>query len=134
MFRYILLSALLLPFTGIAQSIAGRVVDKHNNPIEGASVVWLNNNKKGITTKRDGSFVIAKDAGDKKLVASHSGFLKDTIDINQQDTVLFVLQIKGTLQDVVVTAGKAGTIMSNLDAVKTEILTSVELKKSACCD
>jgi len=130
---YIIFLTLLLPLGSVAQTISGRVVNTNKQPLPGASIVWLNN-KKGITAKEDGSFSINRPGSNNKLVVSHSGYEKDTIDVSNADTVLVVLRSKSNLEEVVVSSEKAGTIMSNLNPIKTEILTSVELKKSACCD
>lgn len=59
------------------------------------------------------------------------GQTKDTV-VTNKDTVSF--KGKQELNDVTVTADKPGTRMSNLSLAKTETLTSVELKKTACCD
>ena len=131
--RFIFYLFFLLPLGSVAQTVTGRVVDANNKPLSGASVVWLNN-KKGITAKEDGSFSIKKTATDNLLVVSHSGYTKDTMDVSDTDTVLFVLKEKSNLQAVEVNAEKQGTVMSNRSPFKVEILTSVELKKSACCD
>jgi len=131
--KYFLCLFLLMPLYGLAQTVTGRVVDGNNKPLSGASVIWLNN-KKGITAKEDGSFSIKRAAADNMLVVSHSGYTKDTIDVSNTDTVLFVLKEKSNLQAIEVNAEKAGTVMSNRSPIKVEILTSVELKKSACCD
>ena len=133
MLRYIIFLALFLPIAGIAQTISGKVVTSNNQPLAGASIVWLSN-KKGITANEDGSFSIKRTTADSKLVASYSGYVKDTIDINNMETVLFILKPNNNLQEVVIRSEKEGIIQSNLSPIKTEILTSVELKKSACCD
>lgn len=133
MVKYIIWIVLLLPLGGLAQTITGKVVDRNNKPLSGASVVWLNN-KKGITSKEDGSFSIKRNAADNMLVVSHSGYKSDTVDVSNADTVLFKLKEKSNLQAVQVSAEKAGTVISNRTPIKLEILTSIELKKSACCD
>ncbi len=133
MFRVVLCFLLFFPLSTIAQTILGKVVNSKNQPLAGATIKWVNNTKV-IIAKDDGSFVLLKNSSSSKLVASYSGYLIDTIDVGNLDTVLFILQEKNNLQEVVVNAEKAGTVQSNLSLIKTEILTSVELKKSACCD
>ncbi len=130
--RFIIYVCMLLPVGSAAQTITGKVVDANNQPLPGASVFW-SNNKKGIKAADDGSFSIIK-SGANKLIASHTGFSSDTLDVSNLETVVFVLKEKSNLQAVVVNAEKPGTVMSNLSPIKMEILTSVELKKSACCD
>ena len=133
MLRYIFYIIFLIPLSSAGQTVTGKVVDGNNKPLTGASVIWLNN-KKGITVKEDGSFSIKRTAADNMLVVSHSGYIKDTVDVRNTDTVIFVLKERTNLQAVEVNAEKAGTVMSNRSPIKVEILTSVELKKSACCD
>ncbi len=133
MFRYIISLVLLLPLGSISQTVSGRVVNSNNQPLPDASIIWLNN-KSGVTVKEDGSFSINRSATNNKLVASHSGYAKDTADVSNKDTIVFVLKEINKLQEVIVTAEINGTIQSNLSIIKTEVLTSVELKKAACCD
>lgn len=133
MLRSLIYIALLFPLSTVAQTITGKVLTANNQPLAGASIIWLNNTK-GVITKEDGSFSIKKAVATTKLIASYSGYLKDTVDVSSMDTVLFVLKQNSNMQEVVVHSEKEGTILSNLSLIKTEILTSVELKKSACCD
>lgn len=133
MLKYILYVSLLLPLGSMAQTVTGRVIDGNNKPLAGASVNWLHN-KKAVMAKDDGSFSIGRTATDSLLLVSHSGYTKDTIHVGHTDTVLFVLKERANLQTVEVSAEKPGTVISNLSPIKMEILTSVELKKSACCD
>ncbi|RYY45326.1 MAG: TonB-dependent receptor [Chitinophagaceae bacterium] len=133
MYRYLSLLIVLLPVISFSQNVIGKVVDKNKQPLAGASVVWLSG-KKGSVTKEDGSFFIAKNNAALKLVASFTGYVKDTIDVTGMDTVMFILRTNADLKDVIVSAEKAGTLLSNRSAIKTEVLTSIELKKSACCD
>jgi len=133
MLKYLIYLGLLLPVSTAAQIIKGRVVDSNGNPLPGASILWLNS-KKGAVASGDGSFSIKKQDANSKLVASHTGYTTDTIDVNDMANVLFVLKANGSLESVVVNAEKPGMVMSNRSPIKVEILTSVELKKSACCD
>ncbi|MGB4844757.1 MAG: TonB-dependent receptor [Ferruginibacter sp.] len=133
MLKLFIYICLLLPIAGAAQTITGKVVDANNNPLSGASIFWLNN-KKGTVASSDGSFSIKKQETNSKLVVSYIGYTTDTIDVSDMANVLFVLKTKENLEGVQVKAEKPGTVISNRSPVKVEILTSVELKKSACCD
>lgn len=133
MYKYFFYVCLLFPLCAASQTITGRVLNENGQAISRATIIWLHE-KKGVSSNADGSFSIERIAGQHKLVASHSGYGKDTIDLSNADTVLFVLKEKNNLNEVRVTAGKAGTLLSNLSPIKTEILTSAELKKAACCD
>ncbi len=131
--KYIIYILLLLPLAGTAQKVTGKVVDGNNQPLPGASVFWINN-KKGSSANEDGRFTINKTAANNILVASHAGYTSDTLDVSNQENIVFVLKERTNLDAVVVNAEKPGTIISNLSPIKTEVLTSTELKKAACCD
>jgi len=133
MTKYILGLLLFMPILGLSQFVTGKVVDGNNKPLAGASVVWLNK-KTGITAKEDGSFSIKRTPSDVMLVVSYSGYASDTFDVVNNNTVLLVLKVKSNLQAVEVSGEKAGIVISNLSPNKVEVITSVELKKSACCD
>lgn len=133
MIRLFIVVSLWLPMCSIAQTISGKVVDENNQPLIGATIFWLGK-VNGVTTNGEGSFSIKKEVDNTKLIASYSGHKKDTINISNLDTVLFVLKHNKNLKEVVIVSEKQGTIQSNLSLIKTEVLTSVELKKSACCD
>ncbi|WP_316843032.1 TonB-dependent receptor [Pedobacter gandavensis] len=133
MYKFFVYLCLVLPLGTTAQSIKGTVLDKNRQPIPHATISWLGG-KKGVSTDTKGHFSIDRIPSHHQLVASHNGYGKDTIDVSNIDTVLFILKEKNNLNEVRVTAGKAGTLLSNLSPIKTEILTSEELKKSACCD
>ena len=111
MWKYFIYLCLLLPVYAVAQNVTGRVVDANNNPLPGASISWLNN-KKGTVASGDGNFSIKKQETNSTLVASHIGYITDTIDVSNMANVLFVLKTKENLEGVQVTAEKAGTVMS----------------------
>jgi len=133
MLKYIIYILLLMPLGITAQTISGKVVDVNNMPLPGASVFWLSQ-KKGIKAAEDGSFSISRSGANNTLVATHAGYAADTIDVSNAQNVVFILQAKTNLDAVVVNAEKPGTVISNRTAIKTEVLTSTELKKAACCD
>ena len=122
-----------LPAVLHAQTITGKVTDANSKPLPGASVMWMNT-KKGTVADDRGVFTLPMQSGSDQLVASYNGYIKDTITVNNASEIHFLLRDKHSLDAVVVRADKEGIILSNRSAFKTEILTSLELKKSACCD
>jgi len=133
MHKYFLYIVCLLPLSALAQTVTGRVLNKENKPLARASVIWQDN-KKGITTKEDGSFSITRPATATRLIISHSGYRPDTLTVTNADTLLVVLKEQNKLEEVVVTADKDGILQSNRSPIKMEVITSGELKKAACCD
>ena len=134
MLRLIISFFLLLPLAGIAQKFSGRVINTSNQPLPGATIIWLNNKSEIVAINNDGSFSVNRSETNNKLIASLDGYAQDTIDVSNLDTVVFVLKKINNLKEVIVIAEKNGTRQSNLSIIKTEILTSAELKKAACCD
>jgi outer membrane receptor for ferrienterochelin and colicins len=130
----IFIVGLLFPLGLFAQKIEGKVTDIKNDALIGASVYWLDN-AQGTMTDNNGNFSIAlNENSTKKLVASYVGYKSDTIEITNQKFVNFKLAAIKTLNEVVITDERDGIILSNLDPIKTEIITQTELKKAACCD
>jgi outer membrane receptor for ferrienterochelin and colicins len=133
--KLILLSGLIaVSITGFGQTIKGRVLDKNNQPIPGANVYWTGTTK-GTIADTTGSFELSAVAGqDKRLIASHVGYLPDTFLISGQKNVTFSLSEKSSLGEIVVTGGRPDSYISTIHAIKTEVITSGELSKGACCD
>jgi outer membrane receptor for ferrienterochelin and colicins len=124
---------LLLPLQLIAQHISGKVSNSNNEILEAATVKWLGS-KNATSTDKNGLFKLIKPNNAKFLIASHSGYLNDTVIVTTDSFVNFTLKFKNNLDAVIVNAEKEGTIISNRNPIKLEVLTNVELKKSPCCD
>ncbi len=134
MIRKIIISiGLYLPFISFAQTITGKVIDNNNAPLLGATVAWANP-KGAVLSKKNGTFTINKTTNDSLLVTSHVGYFTDTTFINHEDSIVIILQAKNSLAEVKVVAEKDGILLSNRNVFKTEVITSLELKKAACCD
>lgn len=134
MSRLIFIVALLFPFAISAQSITGKVTSTKREKLIGANVYWLGTNT-GVLTGKDGEFEIsANEVLNKRLVATFIGHSSDTILITNQTYIEFKLQAIKTFDNVVIKAQQDGVIISDLNPIKTEKITQVELGKSACCD
>lgn len=130
----IFLALLLLPLVAQAQHLSGRVLNQRNEPLVGALVHWLGANA-GASTDTAGAFQLSmQDAPSRKLVAHYAGYLSDTIEIARQNFVQFHLQEVQTLQEVVVKGRQQGVVISDINPIKIEQITQVELTKAACCD
>jgi outer membrane receptor for ferrienterochelin and colicins len=125
---------LLSTYTVFAQNITGKVSDTENEPIVGANVYWLNTTI-GTNTNDRGDFEISLPNNKPNiLVVSFVGFKSDTINIlNQKYITVKLLQIK-SLDEVTVVGERAGTFISKVNPIKTEVITQAELTKAACCD
>lgn len=128
------LVGLLIPVIVSAQSISGKVTNDKNEPLGHANVYWQGTTIV-VSTALDGTFKItSRNISDKRLVASYVGHTPDTLKITDQLQVNFVLKETKSLDEVVVTGRRNGVQISDLKPIKTEQITTTELKKAACCD
>ncbi len=123
-----------MPLGVLGQTITGKVSDANGEPLFGANVYWLASST-GVFTEEDGSFEIKNEPSKAKLLAaSFVGFEPDTMVVASNSVINFTLKPSKTLQEIVVESERPGVIISNIDAIKTEQITSTELRKAACCD
>ncbi len=129
-----LLGFAAISITGFGQTVKGRVLDKDNLPLRGANVHWVNTTK-GVATDSLGHFELSVvNIQDRALIASYVGYLQDTILITNQKNVIFSLTEKSSLGEVVVKGSLPDSYISIINPIKTEVITSGELSKGACCD
>lgn len=131
--KRLLTVALCAGLTGwlMGQTISGTVLDQNGEGLIGASVYWLDS-EDGVVTDEMGAYSIERLG--THLVASFVGFRADTIAVDGQSEITFTLNEASVISDVVVKARKDGITISNLTPIKTENITTTELKKAACCD
>lgn len=132
--QFILFLISILPLSISGQNLSGKVLNDEGYLLIGASVYWAETTL-GTTTDQKGRFEIALPDGNIRhlLVASYIGHDSDTIDIRGQASVEFLLN-KSILEEIVISEKKDGVIISDVDPIKTEQLTSTELAKAPCCD
>ena len=124
----------MLHQTAEAQSIKGKVKNSNNEPLTGASVHWLSS-AIGTSTDSAGQFEIQLPKESiKKLVISFVGYQSDTLTITNENAIEVKLTGTKELGEVVVKGKRPGIYISEINPVKTEVITQVELKKAACCD
>jgi len=107
----------------------------HLNPLIGANVVWLGTTR-GAATNSEGRFQLEKPARlPHKLVVSYIGYESDTLNITAADTEISVLlEATRNLDEVVVAGRRPGTHYSTLEPMLTNVITSSELQRAACCN
>lgn len=118
-----------------AQSIQGRIShlkEKKTYPIKDASVNWINRNTL-VLSDSTGHFVLP-DSGikDRRIIIQAFGFRIDTIPVDSSFLPI-TLEPSTVLKAVNVGESSEGTFLSQRP-IKTEIITSLELKKAACCN
>jgi hypothetical protein len=85
-----------------AQMIRGKIVDKDNQPLIGATVT-VQNTTRGAVTDLEGGYELQAKAGDV-LVVSYTGFGTQEITVGT-DPVINVSLVEGTALDEVVVVG-----------------------------
>lgn len=139
--KRILLFILILfaaPHFIVAQKLSGVVYEmkeKDKSPLPGANVYWLEN-MQGIATDLQGRFEISRPEQRKNtLVISYVGYQSDTLSIAaDQQRVEVILAAAANLAETVISAWQPDRFISRMNPIATEVITSGELLKAACCN
>ena len=130
--NYFFIAGFLCTLVSIGQTITGHVKSDSGELLIGANIYWMNTTI-GAVTDVNGNFSIQPQENGSGLVASFVGFKPDTLYWSGQKKINFVL-VEETLETVELTTKKQGLTISNVQAIKTENISKVELNKFACCD
>ena len=117
-----------------AEEVKGHVFDDNNQPIIGANVYW-EGTQQGTTTDVDGAFELKTRKSTNKLVVSYIGYETFVMPVTNTDEPL-VIKLKGevSLEEVVISERKIGTIASRTSVLQTQKITYDELCRAACCN
>ncbi|MCX7878399.1 MAG: TonB-dependent receptor, partial [Ignavibacteria bacterium] len=127
--------SLVTSFTLQSQTVRGTVysdIEGNKTPLEDAVVKWINTTK-GTLTDKNGNFEISSSGiDDKRLIVFHAGFKTDTVNVSG-NYVEIILMANLVTEEIKIEERKKSTFFGNYEA-KTEIISSKELVKEACCD
>ncbi|UYZ64830.1 TonB-dependent receptor [Hymenobacter weizhouensis] len=114
--------------------VRGQVLDAATNaPVPGAVVRWLGATTEAVTTDKQGAFSLVRPAGtDQRLVVNFLGYRPDTVQAAGAGYLRIGLQRSAELNEVKV-EGRAPSY-SGLTPTNTQVITSRDLTKSACCN
>ncbi len=119
-----------------SQSVKGIVYGADENkkdPLDAAVVRWLGTTK-GTITEPNGTFEISLSGiTDKRLTISYTGYKTDTVNVGEQTYIETTLTPNSTTSTIEVEDDKKSTHFLDVES-KTEVITSQELVKDACCD
>jgi outer membrane receptor for ferrienterochelin and colicins len=139
-YKYLFLWACLFgTLSASAQNqIAGTVYELSEQqellPVVGANVRWANTNI-GTITDLNGQFTLPRTNQTLPLVVSFVGYQNDTIPPEQVfEQLAITLKNNAQLNAVTVTAHQTGSFISSINPIKTEIISTGELRKAACCN
>lgn len=119
-------------------SISGNVYEidhHHQHPLVGANVHWLGT-ASGTSTDEEGKFVLRVSVSlPHEVVVSYIGYESDTIMVNGPGEELsVVMEMVRDLDEVEVTGRRPGAHVSSLEPVLTNVITSNEMQRAACCN
>ncbi len=120
------LFVMLLGLTAHAQSyvLSGKVTDKNQNGLEGATIS-IPSLQKGTITDVEGNFMLKVPAGKQTVRIAHIGFtsLQQEIDLKENTSITFVLNSDHVLDEVLVQAVrvKADAPVTHSNLSKKEI-------------
>jgi len=140
-FKFIIFILLLHKISiSFSQNFLNGTVFEFNNekkmlPLPFANIYWLEN-KKGTTTDEKGNFVLEKNIKfPAKLVVSYVGYKNDTIEVdNSKNEIKIILTLPALLSEVIIKERQDGSYISQLNPIKTEVITQAGLQKLACCN
>lgn len=133
------LIALMISSNTLAQSLTGIVYELNDRnekvPLIGTNVFWQET-QIGTTTDINGVFMIRKvNEEPTNLILSYIGYKQDTVLIPaDQQKIEIVLSLNRELQEIVITGTSLSKFINEFDAKQTEVITSKELLKAACCN
>lgn len=133
---YIFLFVIFSSTHSFSQNLTGNVKGENENkkvPLDGAVVKWINTTK-GTATDEKGKFELsAEGITDRRIIVSNIGYKKDTLNVSGVSFIEIILIPDASTETIVVEDEQSSTFISD-DAAKTEVITSQELVKDACCD
>jgi outer membrane receptor for ferrienterochelin and colicins len=122
-----------------SQSISGLVYEnkeKDKNPVPGVTVYWVGTST-ATSTDASGKFKLSKNGiNDLRLIFSMLGCKTDTVSINADENKINHVMTSSNLQlsQVEIKDKLDGSYISKIDPRKTQIVTTTELYKAACCN
>jgi len=134
--RIFVIALFLFSGSVYSQNITGYVFgddEGKKQPLDAAVVKWINTTK-GTISDSTGKFSLAlTNITDKRLVVSYAGYKTDTVEAADQQSVEVMLFPNMSTSIINVEDSKKSTYFGNFPS-KTEVISSQELVKEACCD
>lgn len=119
-----------------AQIIKGYVTNEEDIILPGA-LVWMAGREQYATTAdKQGGFILNTEGIPPPwtIVAAYTAHKQDTFTLSQNQYLHIILYANATLETILIEGRRAGQYTSTLTPIRTEVISSQELKKAACCD
>ncbi|MET6996770.1 TonB-dependent receptor [Chitinophaga defluvii] len=128
---------LLLSLSLSAQTLKGKLFGMQGGVREilpGGMLRWIGTGVVAVVNENGVFELPVQDVTDRRLVASHPGFVTDTIMVEEKTYLSIVLSKAATELAGITVTDRAGAYISSLGVAKTEVINQKELSKAACCD
>jgi hypothetical protein len=132
----IIIIFLLMFVANIAQAqktFKGKVSDSNNQGLPGVIVYFENQIQNAALSNDMGEFSVPYSGEAKRLIFKLIGYQTDTLIIQNNSEVRFVMKPSNQQLDEIVISGNS-TVIDRLSPIQTEILTAKTLAKAACCN
>ena len=122
-------------FTFSQNSIVGIILDNQDNPLPNTSIISIDK-KYGAISDTNGIFKLDNYNNEiKKIIISFIGYKNDTIEIlNNFNLGIINLSPIADLNTIDIKENKQTAFIDSEKIIKTEVITSEELTKAACCE
>ena len=120
-----------------AQALKGKIFVVEDNTKEilpGAVVRWIGSEQAAVANENGVFELPMEGVVDKRIVASHIGFITDTISVGDRTYISVVLRSSAKDFKGVTITDRAGAYTANLSVNKMDVINQNELSKAACCD
>jgi len=125
---------LLCSLNLFSQDLSGRVIeiiDDVEVPITGANI-YLTDNSQGTISDENGNFFIKNIKDKKKFVVSYTGYISDTLEINNNSKIILIPD--SDLDEIIINYKDKTSSVSLLSSANILNISSDELLKAACCN
>ncbi len=137
MIKNIIFIAIAVAIGSVASAhntLKGRVIDAHGEPIIGANIVWDGTSIGGVTNI-DGDFAVVLSSSTNRLTISYVAHTSETVEVNDPtEFIEITLQGELSLDEVVVSARRSSTHHSRMEPLQLQKITTDELFRAACCN
>lgn len=138
LYKSLLLCGIYFLFYGVSmgQNVRGVVTTDEDIILPGAQVWLAGYEQSAVYANKLGDYQLPWPEGQDSLLllASYVGYQMDTTLVFGSGYHHLRLRPMDVLNTIVVEDRRAGQYLSNLTPVKTEVISSAELAKGACCD
>ncbi len=125
---------ILSTLPGFAESVKGKVTGAKEEPLTGVLIHWKNTSI-AVSSDENGLFLIPVSTESKELQISYVGYTPQIILVNDTSEFLNIhMKENHTLEEIVVSERRMGTISSRQAVIQTQRLNSAEFIRAACCN